>query len=84
MAFTPATAYRPYETKPADRADEITWVQVDLGSSQPIEAVKLFPALDLDWDGVRGYGFPVRFKIEASDDPQFQDSPFHCGPNQHR
>ena len=72
MAFTPATAYRPYETKPADRAGEITWVQVDLGSSQPVEAVKLFPALELDWDGVRGYGFPVRFKIEASDDPRFK------------
>jgi DUF1680 family protein len=69
MAFTPATAYRPYETKPADRADEITWVQVDLGSSQPIEAVKLYPAAAYVQ---QGYGFPVRFKIASSDDPQFK------------
>ena len=54
MAFTPATAYRPYESKPANKADEITWVQVDLGSSQPIDAVKLYPAVALLQDS--GYG----------------------------
>ena len=71
MAYTPATAYRPYESKPAGKAGAATWVQVDLGSSQPIDEVKLFPALYLDGDGVHGYGFPLRFKLEASDAPDF-------------
>jgi DUF1680 family protein len=77
MAFTPATAYQPYESKPANRADAITWVQVDLLSSQPIEAVKLCPAAVLLEDGTgHNQGFPVRFKIEASDDPEFKAAQF--------
>jgi DUF1680 family protein len=80
MAFTPATAYRPYVSKPANRADAITWVQVDLRSSQPIEAVKLYPAVALLQDSGYGtgqnQGFPVRFKIEASDAPQFKAAQF--------
>ncbi|MGA3166117.1 MAG: beta-L-arabinofuranosidase domain-containing protein [Terriglobia bacterium] len=72
MAFTPATAYKPYESKPARKANEIIWIQEDLGSSKLIEAVKLYPAFELVSDHFRGYGFPARFKIEASDDPEFK------------
>jgi DUF1680 family protein len=78
MAFTPATAYRPYQSKPANQAEAATWVQVDLRSSQPLEAVKLYPAVALLQESGYGtgnnQGFPVRFKIEASDDPQFKVS----------
>jgi DUF1680 family protein len=80
MAFTPATAYRPYESKPANKADEITWVQVDLRSNQPIDAVKVYPAVALLQDSGygtgRNQGFPIRFKIEASDDTQFKAAQF--------
>ena len=76
MAFTPATAYRPYKSKPANRADVVTWVQVDLRSRRAIEEVKLYPAVALVQETGYGtgnnQGFPVRFKIEASDDQQFK------------
>jgi hypothetical protein len=53
-------------------ADVTTWVQVDLKSSRPIEQVVLFPA-DEAYGGHPGpgFGFPPRFKIEASDDASF-------------
>src|SRR5487761_1471171 len=72
MAFTPATHYRPYLSKIADSADTTTWVQVDLGSSQPIDAVELYPSFALGVGHRVGYGFPVRFRLEASEDPSFK------------
>ena len=56
-----------YVSKPAARADETRWVQIDLGSKVAIDAVKLYPAQD----NSLGNALPVRFRIEASDDPQF-------------
>ena len=49
-----------------------TWLQIDLGKSQAIDAVKLYPACErmyplLD-EYYGGEGFPLRFKIEASND----------------
>jgi len=76
MAFTPATAYRPYLSKPSNRAEATTWVQVDLRARQPIEMVKLYPAVALvegtGYGTGNNEGFPVRFKIEASDDAEFK------------
>jgi DUF1680 family protein len=76
MAFTPATAYRPYVSKSANTADAMTWVQVDLRARKPIEMVKLYPAVALGQETGYGTGhnegFPVRFKIEASDDAEFK------------
>ncbi|HEX4022146.1 MAG TPA: beta-L-arabinofuranosidase domain-containing protein [Acidobacteriaceae bacterium] len=71
MAFASASDYRPYMAKPGS-VDASSWVQVDLGSIQPIDMIKLYPAFQLGLAQRRGYGFPVRFKMEASDDPQFR------------
>jgi len=50
------------------------WVQVDLGSSLTFQRVVLHPCHD-DFNGIgQGFGFPVRFKVEASDDPDFADN----------
>jgi DUF1680 family protein len=62
--FTPV-----YESKKAQRDDEVRWVQVDLGSERKIEAVKLLPMV-VWWSG-KSQGFPARFKIEASKDSGF-------------
>ncbi|BCU78382.1 hypothetical protein llg_30970 [Luteolibacter sp. LG18] len=44
------------------------WVQVDLGAAVPVSGVTLHPK----WhQGTPGYGFPLRFKIQASNDPTF-------------
>ncbi|MBV9470479.1 MAG: glycoside hydrolase family 127 protein, partial [Abitibacteriaceae bacterium] len=58
-----------YETPSAGTDDTVRWVQVDLGASRPIDTVKLFPFVDWSPNGV---GFPSRFKVEVSDDPEFK------------
>ena len=77
MANTPASAYRAYRSKPAKTADATTWVQIDLGESRPIDFVKVYPANEKGYPGrdehYAGEGFPVRFKIECSSDPDFHN-----------
>ena len=48
--------------------DDTKWVQVDLGQEFPIERIALRP---LDHDNQKGFGFPMRFKVEAAADPSF-------------
>jgi signal transduction histidine kinase len=55
----------------APRADVVRWVQVDLGVEQALNAVVLVPAM---LGGVQAYGFPQRFRVDASNDPLFADS----------
>ncbi len=51
--------------------DEVRWVQIDLGQSRKIDTVKLLPMTDGGGWGLSSPGFPLRFRVEASDDPQF-------------
>ena len=52
--------------------DAVKWVQVDLGQRTGIERVEVLPCFD-DFNAIgAGFGFPVRFKVEASDDPDFK------------
>ncbi|HCN27614.1 MAG TPA: hypothetical protein DIT64_02280 [Verrucomicrobiales bacterium] len=47
------------------------WVQVDLGKPQGVEQVRLIPAYD-DYNSIgAGFGFPLRYKVEAGNDPGF-------------
>ena len=75
MAATPATAYRAYRSKVVANPEVATWVQVDLGKSFRIDAIQLFPASERMFPGrdqyYAGEGFPLRFRIEASDDADF-------------
>ena len=53
------------------KQDVSKWVQVDLGDSVEIDKL-VFVACHDDFNGIgAGFGFPVRFKIEISDDDQF-------------
>lgn len=76
MAATPATAYRAYRSKVVTSSDVTTWVQVDLKKSVPISAIQLFPASERMYPGhdqyYGGEGFPLRFRLEASDDANFK------------
>lgn len=48
------------------------WVQIDLGSPQEIRNVVLHPCYD-DFNGIGpGFGFPLRYRIEVADDPEFR------------
>jgi len=48
--------------------DEIKWVQVDLGSSMSVDSVVLD---SLRHENVVGFGYPLRYRIEGSVDPDF-------------
>jgi hypothetical protein len=50
--------------------DAVKWVQVDLGKPVAIDAVRLIPARPTDFPDSPGFGFPLRFRVELSDDPQ--------------
>jgi hypothetical protein len=52
--------------------DLAKWVQIDLGKSQTLAALEYVACHDTFNNIGPGFGFPVRFKIEASDDPLFQ------------
>lgn len=66
----------------ADSPYVYKWMQVDLGSKYPIDAIRLLPARPTDYIDLPGLGFPVRFKIELSNDPDFQSKQllFDSGP----
>ena len=52
--------------------DTAKWVQVDLGQSTAISRVELLPCYD-DFNKIgAGFGFPLRFKLEMSEDPDFK------------
>jgi hypothetical protein len=71
---TAATGERPefgYHSRVEKSPDVAKWVQIDLGKSVPIDRVVYVGAHD-PFGGIgAGFGFPARYKIEASDDPAF-------------
>jgi mono/diheme cytochrome c family protein len=71
-SFQGTNVRRGYHSAVADTQDTVKWVQVDLGASVEIDRVWLLPASD-PYNGIGdGFGFPVRFKVEVSDDPEFR------------
>ena len=53
--------------------DTAKWAQVDLGRSVSLGRIVLHPCSD-DFNGIGdGFGFPVRFKVELSDDAAFKN-----------
>ncbi len=52
--------------------DRVKWVQVDLGRSVAIASLVYVGCYD-DFNRIgAGFGFPVRFKVEIGDDPDFR------------
>jgi signal transduction histidine kinase len=60
-----------YHSAMADHADVTKWVQVDLGESVALDEVRLIGARVPQFPGRSGFGFPLRFKVEASDNEAF-------------
>ncbi len=69
VALALGSFYRPYFSRLSDQPDATTWVQIDLGSREFIDAVRLYPASP--YPHGNNNGFPVRFQIECADDPGF-------------
>lgn len=55
----PTSEGRPYSNP---------WVEVDLGTVQPIDEIRFFPAHPPQFAHSHGYGFPVRYQIELRED----------------
>jgi hypothetical protein len=66
IAVLPAGWHSAFSPTP----DATKWVQLDLGKSVPIEEIRLVPAWPADMEDA-GYGFPLRFRVDISDDATF-------------
>jgi len=69
------TSNRPefgYHSQISAEQDVNKWVQVDLGQAQAIKQVTLIGTSDNFNNIGDGFGFPVRYKIEASSDTTFE------------
>ncbi len=71
-AHPPMAAFG-YHSGIETRPDAEKWALVDLGRSMPIRAVVLIGCYD-EFAGIgAGFGFPPRFRVEAANDPSFED-----------
>ncbi len=62
-----------YHSQISLKQDAEKWVQVDLGAVRELDRVALAGCHD-DFNNIgAGFGFPVRYKIEAANDPEFRD-----------
>lgn len=75
IAATPTFKYRPYRSKAVDSVDAVSWIQIDLGEPRTIDEIQMFPANQRFVPGedahYGGEGFPLRFKLEWANDPDF-------------
>ena len=61
-----------YHSALSQSQDAPKWVQVDLGSEMPLKSVVIIGAYD-DFNKIgAGFGFPARYRLEASNDPEFK------------
>ena len=71
----PSTPHNGYHSQFSVQADAQKWVAIDLGKTEPIDAVRLYPARPFDWSqDVPGFLFPLRFKIEVAEQADFSDA----------
>ena len=77
-ASKPANTPKPpefgYHSQLSAKQDVTKWVQVDLNESVKLDRVVIKPCHDEFNNIGAGFGFPVRFRIELSDDPTFKTS----------
>lgn len=67
-----------YHSAMASHAHEVKWAQVDLGQAVAIREVRMIGGAGAQLAGRPGFGFPVRFRIEASDDPEMHECVTLC------
>lgn len=60
-----------YQAAESDKQHDTKWVQIDLQMEVPFSAIKLSPMF---YEDRAGYGFPLQFKVEVSNDAHFTSS----------
>ncbi len=62
-----------YHSEFSVQADSTKSIAIDLGELRSIERIRLIPAKPVDWQpATPGFGFPVRYRIELSDEADFR------------
>ncbi len=61
-----------YHSAISKTQDAVKWVQVDLGRSVVVDKIVVQPCFDTFNNIGAGFGFPLRYKIEVSDDAEFK------------
>ncbi len=74
LSAGPPSPSNGYHSGIAPTPEVVKWVQVDLGRPVAIDEIRLVPARPTDFPDAPGFGFPVRFRIDVSDDPAFVTS----------
>ena len=63
-----------YHSQVTRNENEEKWVQVDLGQLKGAKKIRVIPAYD-EFGGIgAGFGFPVRYRIEVSNDTEFREN----------
>lgn len=71
---SPATAQGGYHSNIETTDSVLKWVQVDLGTEEAIHGVAIHPCYD-DFNSIgAGFGFPKKYRIEVSNDPDFKNN----------
>ena len=79
LDVTPREKLNGYHSQGSKSPDELKWVQVDLKEIDKIDNIVLHPALPMEHPNgqmaVRkpGFGFPLRFRIDISNDSNFKE-----------
>lgn len=61
-----------YHSPIEKQQDVEKWVQIDIGKPRGATQIKIIPAFD-NYGGIgAGFGFPVRYRVEVSNDPKFK------------
>lgn len=55
-----------FQSLPEKTPDNISWVMVDLGKEVPIHEIRLLPARSEEFPARRGFGFPLRYRVEIA------------------
>ncbi len=71
----PSSGGNGYHSEFGENRSEARWVQVDLGKPRAFKSVVLYPARPYNWQRDEpGFGFPIRYRVEASDDAGFKSA----------
>ncbi len=81
MSSLPVAKERPWGSRYGHRSSDLAkedtadWLQIDLGNERKVDMIALIP-VNLDYRGKsgEGYGFPKRFRVEISNQPDMRDA----------
>lgn len=60
-----------YHSEISLQQDTVKWVQIDLGSEQSFDTIRLIPARPTDFPDTPGFGFPLQFSIAIASTSDF-------------